>query len=202
MNRLDDPVPFFRFLKENGVLFTCSAFFGALFYYLSTLIKGTTEQLTIKNSTILNVTFSQQSPEVQKILNEISSLQIAAVVSFIILAIILISIILIALRYDIISKFFACLIGLLLLYSATYLFYDYKEGLYAVVVMALPIFYFITYLEIMDKAKEKCRRKPAYLGLIWYLALDCLLIIGFVLWSLIKEFQANPPSSLEMIYYL
>jgi hypothetical protein len=197
---MEEPVPLFRFFKENGILFTSSALFAAFYYYVVNLLKDPTAQMNNLNSTVLNVTYAQQNPQVRQILDEVSSLQVAAVISFFVFAIILISVILIALRYDIFTKFLAALLGLLLFYSFIYLIASFRDAIYVVVAIALPLLFVIFYLDLMEEARKTFQNKPALLGIFWYSMLDFLFIIGFEIWELIKNILMITHPTVELVY--
>jgi hypothetical protein len=201
MKSEEEPIIFFRFLKENSVLFTSGALFAAFYYYIITLLKDPTTKLNSLNSTILHTAYSQQSPEVQQILDQASSLQITAVISFLVFAIILSSIIVISYRYDIVSNFFALLLILFLFYSFVYLIASFKESLYSVLAIYVPLAFFIFYQEILEHGRKAYQaNNPSYLGLFWFSILDILLILCAEILHLLKIILPLV-NSVEFLYF-
>jgi hypothetical protein len=199
MTQSEESIPFFRFFKENGTLFTCSALFAAFYYYVVNLLKDPTAKMDTLNQTILNTTYSQQTPQVRQLIEQIASLQIAAVISFLIFAIILVSIIIIAVRYDLVTIFFAVLLSLFLFYSFIYLISSLREPLYAVLSIFFPIVFFLTYLNFMDEGRRKYLIKPEYFGLFWFVVFDCLLITCIELTKILYLILTLTPT-IELLY--
>jgi len=201
MNSSDEPIEFFRFLKYNAALFTICALFAAFHYYVVTLLRDPKIQLNAYNITELNKNYLKLSPQVKGILDQIFSLELAAVISFLIFGIILISIIIIAFRYDIYAKFFAILLASLLYFSFIYLLSSFKQPLYSFIIVFIPIILFFGYSEVIDFLFIEYRKNHLFdFGLYWYLMFDTILILIVGAIGLLNIFSTFEPSE-ELTFF-
>jgi hypothetical protein len=207
MNEPDEPIQFFKFLTKYTGLFTIGALFAAFFYYVVNLLKDPTMQmnnLTFTNMSLIN----SQDPKVTQIVNQVFSLQSAAVVSFLIFAAILISIILIAFRYDLITKLFACLIGILLFFSAIYLYYTFSDAIFGVFSVFLMVVIIITYQTLLKQIKNEWSSNKRNFLIYFFSTLIMLFIIlaeVYILSTTLIHWLSSYsviPSSLNFVVYV
>jgi hypothetical protein len=204
MKSSEESILFFRFLKENAVLFTSCTLFAAFFYYVVTLLKEPKSQMNNLNATIFNTAYSQQTAEIRGLLDQVFSLQYAAVISFLIFATILISIIFIAFRYDIFTKIFGLLLGLLLFYSFIYLLANFKEAIYGMIAILFPLAFFLIYVDFMDSIREKYQKEPSEQStfcLFWFSTLGIMMILLMITWGFIS-YLLTFVLFIELVYFV